>query len=346
MRVAALDELERVRAAPLARDTAVEAPEAFARAEQQRALALQAHAAHDDTLAMIEADHAIAAYQHAVVVVRLAKAAAELADAQKTLDDATARVSELEVQRVALDRDATEVEQRVQIARQRLLPAESGPATASREAARLVEARSMAVEAKLLCGAARLVSATADGLTDADAERAKVDAALEKPVHPVPIDDAARARASCLDVLTRARRVRGGDEGRADALLTELSATGKWDPSRDERGVVVTLRDAFHGKDLSDGVAAKLQELGRVAGAHPDFAVQVALHDAEPLPAKDDRDARRAEAVTKALVDGGATAGRIDSELAGAHAPVTDPADPKLRARNERVEVVFVPTGT
>jgi flagellar motor protein MotB len=351
MRVAAIDELERVRAAPIATESATVAPEAFARAEAERALALQAHAAGDDTLAMILADHAIAAYQHALVVVRLAKATTERADAQKSLDDASTQVHELEAQRVDLDRQATELEQRVQIARQRILPAESAQASGSREAARLVAARSMAVEARMLCGAARLVSPEAPGLTEAEADRVKVDGALEKAAHPVPIDDAARARVECLDALTRARRAHVDapgagdvhDEGHADLLLAELSATGKWDPSRDERGVVVTLRDVFRGKELASGVAEKLQELGRVAAAHPDFAVQVVVHDAEPPAAKDDGDSKRAEAATKALVDGGAAAARIDTELAGARAPVVDPADRKLRPRNERVEIVFVP---
>jgi hypothetical protein len=344
MRVAALDDLERVRAAPLAQEGRADAPDAFARAEAMRALALQAHAAGDDTVAMIDADRAIAAYQRALVVVRLAKAATELADAQKSLDEATTEVHELDAQRTALDRDAAELEQRVQIAEQRLLPAESGPASASREAARAVEARSMVTEARLLCGAARLVASDANGLADAEAAGIKVQGALDKGVHPVPIDEAMRARVTCLDVLTRARRARGGDEGHGDLLLAELSATGKWDPSRDERGVVVTLHGVFRGTELAEGAAAKLEELGRVAAAHADCGVQVVVHDADAPAPKDDGDAKRAQAATKALVDGGAIATRIDTELAGNRAPVVDPADRKLRPRNERLEVVFVPT--
>lgn len=345
MRVAALDEIERVRTTPTAAESASGAPEAYAKAERERALAIAAHDAHDDTLAMIDADHAIAAYEHALVVMRLAKASVEQADAQKALDEAATQVHELDAQRVSLDRDATEVEQRVQLARQRMLPAQSGPVEAGREAARLVEARSMAAEARMLCGAAKLVSGEAPGLTDAQSARTKVDDALEKPVHPVPIDDAARARVACLESLTRARREKGGDEGRADFLLTELSATGKWDPSRDERGVVVTLRGAFKGTDLADGAAAKLQELGRVAAAHPAFAVQIAVHDSQAPSTKDDGDSKRAAAASKALVDGGASAAKIDTQLPGAKVPVVDPADAKMRPRNERLEVVFVPVG-
>lgn len=348
MHVAALDELERVRATPLAQAGAEVAPEAFARAEQQRSFALAAYKAGDGTLAGIHADHAIAAYQHALVVVRLARAATEEADAQKALDAAATQLAALDGSRVDLDRDAAELEQRVQLARQRLLPAQSAQASGAREEGRLVVARAMIVEARLLCGAARLVSTDAPGLVEADAARAKLDAldsssSPDRRVHPVPIDDAARARAGCLDALTRARRGRG-DEGRADSLLSELSATGAWDPSRDERGVVVTLRGLFQGKELGDGWAAKLQELGRVAASHPTFGIQVVVHDADAPAKKDETDARRAEAAVKALVAGGAALERVDTELAGARAPVADPADRKLRARNDRLEIVFVPT--
>jgi hypothetical protein len=357
MQVAALDDLERVRATPLARESAQVAPEAYARAEQLRDLARRAHDAHDDTLAVIYAGHAVAAYQHALVIVRLARASTELIDAQKALDETSLQVEKLETSRAELDRDAHELEQRVQIARQRMLPAQSDTAgTPAREAARLAAARSFALEARLLCGAARLVAAectapdagaSAD-LAEADAARTKVEPLLDKGAHPVPIDDAARARAACLESLTKGRRTCAGphgDEGGADALLAEISATGGWDPSRDERGVVVTLRGAFKGRELADGWAAKLADLGRVAKSHPAFVMQVVVHDADAPAAKSDDDARRAEAAVKALVDGGAVASRVDTVLAGTRAPVVDPADRKLRERNERLEVVFVPTG-
>ena len=96
-----------------------------------------------------------------------------------------------------------------------------------------------------------------------------------------PIDEAGAARARCLDVLIRARRAAGQD-GRADTLLAELSASGEWSPVRDERGVIVTLRGVFRGVELSDDGQARLKTLGQVAAAHPGFAVQVVLHDSQP----------------------------------------------------------------
>src|SRR6185312_4482831 len=134
----------------------------------------------------------------------------------------------------------------------------------------------------------------------------------------------------------------GRDDGRADTLLTELSATGGWDPTRDERGVVVTLRGAFRGDALTDDGATRLANLGRVAAAHPGFAVQVVVHDAVQPSEKDETDAHRADAAVKALVAAGTPAAHVKSELAGARAPTADPADAKVRGRNERLDVVFV----
>ena len=200
------------------------------------------------------------------------------------------------------------------------------------------------MEARLLCDAARLVAPDAIGLADIEGDVTKLDESLAKGARPAPIDDAARSRARCLDLLTRARR--GADQtGTADALLTELSAAGGWSPSRDERGVVVTLHDAFHGSELTAEASEKVKELGHVAAAHAGFAVEVVVHDAQALPPKDTTDAKRAEAALQALVAGGAAATKLKSELAGVTEPLVDPSDAKGRARNERLEVTFVSPG-
>jgi flagellar motor protein MotB len=345
MRVAALDDLERVRASALAREGAEQAPQAYAHAEQERDVALRAHAAGDDVAATLHAERAVAAYQHALVIARLAKASVELADAQKALDDAAAQRQSLEASRARLDQDAADLEQRAQNARERLLPAASAVAPAEREAARLTAARSMALQAHLLCSAAQLAAAEPSGASGALDALSKLEQRLDKNARPAPIDDAARIRAECLDVLTRAHRVAADEDNRADALLSELSASGGWDPSRDERGVVVVLRGLFRGVELTDAGAAKLKDLGRIAAAHPAFGIQVVVHDAQPPPPKDEGDAKRAQAAVKALIAGGASEPRVKSELAGARGPVVDPSDAKLRARNERLEVVFVATG-
>ena len=357
MRVASLDEVERVRVTDATKDAAARAPEAYARAEQERAFARAAHGAGDDVAANLHAQRAMAAYGHAGVVARLARAIADLADAQKALDDATAQEQSLAASRAKLELEAQELERRAEIARDRLLPAASGEAAADREAARLVAARSLAVEARLLCGAARLIGAQPAELADAQGEIDKLDAKLGAPSPTPPpsaakggarsevIDAAGTVRARCLDVLTRARRAASRDEGGADALLSELSASGGWDPTRDERGVVVTLRGTFLGTKLTDEGEAKLESLGRVAAAHPGFGVQVVVHDAQPPAPRDEGDARRADATVKALVTGGASTARVKAELAGARTPIVDPGDLRLRPRNERIDIVFVAGG-
>jgi len=155
-------------------------------------------------------------------------------------------------------------------------------------------------------------------------------------------------RARCLDVLTRARRAAGDDADAADALLAELSASGGWAPSRDERGVVVTLHDAFQGAALTSEATGKLKELGRVASAHPGFALQVVVHDAQPPSDQGKTDGKRADAALQALVSSGRGSGpsadKVKTELAGASAPLVDSSDTKARGRNERLEVVFVRT--
>jgi len=343
--VAALDDMERVRGGAGAQEGARLAPEAYARAEQERRIALALHDSGDDVGAVLHAERAVAAYDHALVVARLARASTEQADAQKALDDATTQAQTVEASRASLEHDAQELEGRLRVARDRMMPAASGKATGDREAARAQAARSMGVEARLLCDAAQLVAADAAGLADANGELAKLDDKMAKGASPAPIDDAARARAHCLDVLTRARRAAGDDAGAADTLLSELSASGGWDPVRDERGVVITLHDAFHGAELAPDAAKKLQDLGRVASAHPGFGVQVVVHDAQAPSAKDTTDAKRADAAAQALVAGGAAQGKLKTELAGARAPIVDPGDAKVRGRNERLDVVFVASG-
>jgi hypothetical protein len=343
IRVASLDDLERVRAGAEVRDAAAQAPDAIARAERERDAARADHARGDDVGANLHAERAMAAYGHARAMQRLAVAVADLADSQKAIDDATAEEQALATSRTKLELEAQDLERQARVARDKLSP--SHPETPADRQARWNTARTFAVEARLLCGAARLVAADIAGLTDAqsgvDALDAKLVEPSKAPASAAP-SDATAARARCLEVLTRARRAGSRGEDGADALLAELSASGGWDPTRDERGIIVTLRGAFAGVKLTDEGAAALRKLGRVAAAHPSVGVQVVVHDALAPAASDDADAQRADAASKAVVEGGAAAARVKTERAGARAPLVDPSDARVRARNERLEVVFV----
>jgi flagellar motor protein MotB len=341
-----IEDADRAKESPASREAELLAPQAIARADEQRALAHKARKDGDDVAAVLYADRAIAAYEHAFILARLAKATHEQEDAETALATASSHAKELAAERAQIDAEGEELEKQLAVARdaQPLVPV--GAANdGKREGARLVAARALTMEARLLCGSARLVStddATTKAIADVEKEVAVVEAQIESKPHPAPIDAAARVRAKCLDRLTTARRASNGATD-PDTLLAELSASGGLDPSRDERGVVVTLRDLFAGASLAAHADEKLAELGRVAAAHPDMGVQVVVNDAAP-PSKADEamDAKHADAVVTALVRGGATVAHVKSELAGVRAPIVDPGDAAHRARNARVDVVFV----
>jgi TPR repeat protein len=328
-------DIEHVRAASSAE--AKLAPQAFAEADAERARAITDYAAHEDISASLHAERAIAAYQRARMVARAARATLEIAHAESDLTQKTDELHALEAARKAAERDGEELEKRILIAREMRSPAPSGVGTAQREAARLEASRALAMQARLLCGAAKLVSAQpVVGLDAAVQQLDALEKRLDQNPKPVPIDEAARIRTTCLSLLTQARRgVQASTT--ADGLLTELSAAGS-SPSRDERGIVVTLRDAFHGSQVAPDAATKLEALGRVAAAHADLAMQVVVHDAVPQGGGDER----AKAAAAVIVKGGAKADRMATVMAGTRAPVIDPLDARNRGRNARLELVFV----
>jgi hypothetical protein len=349
-------EMESARTGPVVKGAAELAPQQFRRAEDLRDFSLEAEAHKDNTGADLYAERAVVAYQRAVVLARLARAitAGEAASASAARDEAEAQ--RVAAARVEFEKSAEATAAELAVARQVTTRVPIGPADAAREKARLAEARSLAAEGHLLCGAARLIGrgAPAGGaavdtgrLEAAEHEGLALEASLARPIGPgkaAPLDAAMRVRAACLDVLTRARRGSAGSGAEdADALLTVLSSHGGWDPSRDERGVVVTLRGAFKGTALVADAERQLRELGSVSASHASFSVQVVVHDATtPGPADRAADTARAKAALDALTAGGASAGTASTETVGANLPTTDPTDPRTRARNARLEVVFV----
>jgi hypothetical protein len=315
------------------------APQAFGEAEAMHAEAVRAWDAGDQVGGALLAEQALAAYERGFALARLARATSDAASAEADLAKSRTELAALAAQRENAEREANELEKKVALARERLAPAPSGPADPTREAARLVAARSLTMQARLLCGAAELAFPGAPGLEEQKKQLAELDKQLAGKPKTAPIDAAGRRRVGCLDVLTLARR--SADRSQTvepDALLAELSAMGDLAPSRDERGVVVVLRDVLRGSALAPGMDAKLESLGRVAAAHPGLAVQVVLHDAADAPSAQDRPTP----IVKRIVAGGVAEAKVRAELAGSALPVVDPADAKNRARNARVEIVFV----
>src|SRR5262249_29689119 len=138
---------------------------------------------------------------------------------------------------------------------------------------------------------------------------------LQTQPKPAPIEAAMRSRAQCLSALTAARRAAAAVStlGRSDQLLAELSAMGGLSPTRDDRGVRTPLGGLFAGEKLTKEGKDRLETLGRVAKAHPEFPVEVVLHSGPRRAGRDDptADRERGNAVTQALVHGGAAEEKV-----------------------------------
>ncbi|WP_437726000.1 hypothetical protein [Sorangium sp. So ce861] len=160
-RPAVLDELEHVRAGAAAAESKRYAPGAFARAEKLRSDALAALDKTDRAGAQILGEQAVAAHAHAHAISRVARAEAAEAEAktQRSAGEASLAGLEAEQARVAAEVDALDM--RIKVARDAQPVVPSGKADADREKARLAAARSLALQARLLCGAARLLTAPA-----------------------------------------------------------------------------------------------------------------------------------------------------------------------------------------
>jgi hypothetical protein len=98
-------------------------------------------------------------------------------------------------------------------------------------------------------------------------------------------------RAECLRALVKARGVKS--TGKADGLAGDLSRMmaalpGPTTTGRDERGVLVSLQDAFEGGQLSQSATERLIALARVLSQNPSFPVAIVVHRGD-RPSKDDK---------------------------------------------------------
>jgi outer membrane protein OmpA-like peptidoglycan-associated protein len=335
-----LEEVDRTRNTPAAKEAETLAPQAYLYAEKLRADAEKAQANGDRTGAQILAEHAVAAYEHAHVLARAAKAAGRLESASNRVAVAEREALGTDERQRRVAAEADDIEGRLRVARDALPLAPSEPASAERERARLAAARSLALEARLLCVATQMLVPDTAGLTQALESLRALDAEIAKKPARAPIDTAVKLRSTCLSELTRVRRpvtLKAPEAGAPDALLEELSRAGT-EPRRDERGVVVLLRDAFKGKVLAPAAQDSLAKLAQVAKEHTDFPVLVVVHAARGTAAGQVE--ARGDAVAESLRTRGAA--RVKVEIAGDALPLAAPGSPGAAARNERIEVVFV----
>jgi len=332
-------EVDTARASAAVQAAAKGAPQAYADAELHRAQAEQAFGENKQASAQILSEQALAAYTRATVQARLARAEAALADERARLAKATALQSDLDGQQQRILLEAEALETRIKVARDAEPLPVNTPASAEREQARLAAVKALLSQGKLLCMAARLLEPNRESVGPLLRTVEDLSGKLRTP--PAPIDDAVAARSGCLKELTLARRPatqKNPAAGVADSLLSELSASSLL-PFRDDRGVVVTLRALFNGKDqLNSEASTQLDTLGKVAKAHPEFPVLAVVHVARGNASM--RDAAQAAAIADALRKSGAP--QVAAETAGSTLPVLDPSRPGASERNARIEVVFV----
>lgn len=333
--------LDATEKSPAVEQAKSQAPQAFARAEGLRREAEQTHDAGDPAGAQILGEQALAAFQRAVTLAGVTRAEQRAAAAEVSLTRVNAALAQAEQAQKQLDADASGLELRLKVARETLPMPESGPPSSpERELARREAARALTAQARLLCSAARMLDPKRATLEPAFEKIAAVEKVLATNA-PTPIDDARSVRSTCLAELTAARRPRTQESPAnpaSDVLLEQLS-DASLKPSRDDRGVVVTLESPFERDDkLTERAVTSLGDLGGVAKAHPDFPVLIVVHSAAKMP--EARATARAEHAAATLRDHGAP--RVETADVGASLPRLDPKAPGSAARNDRLEIVFV----
>jgi hypothetical protein len=224
-----------------------QAPQAFARAEALRHEAEQAHDAGDPAGAQILGEQALAAFERAVTLAGVTRAEQRAAAAEVSLTRVKGALAQTEQTQKQLAADTEALELRLKVARETLPMPESGPpASPERELARREAARALTAQARLLCSAARLLDPKRATLEPAFQKIADLEKVLATNA-TTPIDDARGARSKCLGELTATRRPRtqaNPADPASDELLKQLS-DASLKPSRDDRGVVVTLESPF-----------------------------------------------------------------------------------------------------
>lgn len=362
-----------VHAAPATAEAETWAPQAHAHALGLEAQAEQALRDGDADSAALTAEHAIAAHEHAWVLTRLARAERRRIDAEQELEQQSRTLGELRAQQQRLAAEAAALELRARVARSALPGPPHETSAAERREARQKAAAALSTQARLLCVAARMLG---DEMRAAPvlAQLEDLDRRLASASESNLLEKAAELRADCLRVLSEVRRQntapaagspgqgsaapdgaiaaapvagssRGGRQGApplpADVLLEELSAAGAA-PSRDERGVAVSLRDLF-GPDgkLTERARPELERIVRVAEAHPDFPVLLVGHASSQRSMPDVE--RQLSLLRSSLAAAGVS--RLAVESVGAGQPLLPERSPSAPARNQRIELVFVAPG-
>lgn len=368
----AMARMAEVHAAPATTEAEAWAPQAHAHALELEAQAESALRDGDADGAALIAERAIAAHEHAWALTRLARAERRRLDAEKELAEQRRVLGELRAQHQHLAAEAAALELRAQVARSALpVPPDEASPVQRREARRRAAA-ALSAQARLLCVGARLLGEEAR-VTPVVARLDELDQKLATGAEAKSIETATDLRSECLAIISEIRRRNTAPAARqpnaaapnaeapraapqaspraaagssaaplpADVLLEELSAVGAA-PSRDERGVSVALRDLF-GPDgkLTERARPEIDRLVRVAAAHPDFPVLLVGHSSSDRGSADVE--RQLELLRTALAASGVA--ELGVASVGDRQPLLPQRSPAARARNQRIELVFVAPG-
>jgi hypothetical protein len=349
-----LGEIDSVRESKSALAAKRDAPVAFAVAERLRADAHAALDREDTAAAQILGERALAAYEEAVALARVVRSDKARARAEAEAAKLEKRLAELDRAHQEIGADIAAVEQRLKVLKTTEPIDPSGVAGPQLEQARWQAVASLQLGARLLCSAAKMLSTERKGqagysepaeVGEAVKELGELDAAIAAKPAAAPIDAAMRARAHCLKGVTLVRRAgtsAAKAAGAGDALLEELSKSGKGTPARDDRGVVVTLRGLFAKGELTAAGKQQIEEIAKVGAKHGGFPVMVVLHQSAAVGAGERPAWTALGDKVVGLLRSALGDGRVESPLvAGNASPLVDPAG-KNNAQNERVEIIFV----
>lgn len=338
-RPAILTEVDNVREQPGTRDLRTLVPQAEARAEKLRNDAEAAWSKGQIATSEILGEHALITYTDLQKFEHILRTEQHLLATKTELHQAELELLKLEAEQKKSASEAADLEAQLRVEREAESIADPKPATPDREQARLIAAKTALAQAKLLCISAQLLQSPNEvmtALSELDAVEAKVTSA--KP--PAPIREAIAVRSRCQQLLTAVRRpaqIANPTSSKPDELFVALAQAG-FAPARDDRGIVVTLTDAFTGNGIDPKTRPRLLELGRVAEGHGETPLLLVVHsqkgEAKPI------DQQRSDAAAAQLREAGAK--RVQNQTVGARLPVAQATDLGAAKRNERLEIIFV----
>lgn len=342
-----LSELDAVRDGNAVREARNLVPQADAKAEKLRNQAEASWPKGQTASSEIAAERALVAYSDASTLARIVKAEQRLAATKADAHQAELLLQALESDQKKAAAESLDLDAQLRVAREAESIVDSKPASADRERARLIAARTAVAQARLLCVSAKLVAesqspAAQTGpieatLSELESLRSRVEQG-GKP--PTPIAEAIKIRSLCQKHLTeirRPRRMENPVSEAADHLFGELAHAG-FAPSRDDRGIVVTLHDAFQKSSLAPKTLTKLAELGQLAQRFDPLPLMVVTHSLQGNPNAVDR--QRGDAAAASLRSSGVKTVQVQS--VGGRLPLVLPRDVGQVSRNERLEVIFV----